>query len=128
MPKKHKNFCRVLIYIEHFLIFIFRVTGFVSISAFASLVSIPKGITSSAIRLKLCVITVGIKRCMSIIKKKKNKHDIILFLAKYILNIMGVLISKTLIDSNTSQNKFDLINNVLKKFYDMNEEIKNSKW
>ena len=128
MPKKHKNFCRVLIYIEHFLIFIFTVTGFVSISAFASLVSIPKWITSSAIRLKLCVINVGIKRRMSIIKKKKNKHDIILFLAKYILNIMGVLISKTLIDSNTSQNKFVLINNVLKKFYDMNEEIKNSKW
>ena len=127
MPKKHKNFCRVLIYIEHFLIFIFTVTGFVSISAFASLVSIPIGITSSAIRLKICVITVGIKRYKSIIKKKQNKYDIILFLAKYKLNIIGILISKALTDSNTSQDKFVLINNVLKEFYDMNEEIKNSK-
>ena len=127
MRKKHKNFCRVLNYIEHFLFFIFTVTGFVSISAFASLVSIPIGITSSAIRLKICVITVGIKRCKSIIKKKKNKNDIILFLAKYILNIMGVLNSKPLVHSNASQDKFVLINNVLKEFCDMNEEIKNSK-
>ena len=127
MSKKPEKFYRVLNYIEHFLFFIFTVTGFASISAFASLVGIPKVITSSAIRLKICVITVGIKRYKSIIKKKQNKYDIILFLAKYKLNIIGILISKALTDSNTSQDKFVLINNVLKEFYDMNEEIKNSK-
>ena len=127
MSKKPKKFYRVLKYIEHFLIFISTVTGFVSISAFASLVGISIGITSSAIRLKICVITVGIKRYKSIIKIKKNKHEIILFLAKYKLNIIGLPISKALTDSNTSQDKFVLINNVLKEFCDMNEEIKNSK-
>ena len=39
---------------------------------------------------------------------------------------MEVLISKALIDSNISHNEFVLINNVLKEFYDVKEEIKNS--
>ena len=47
-------------------------------------------------------------------------------LAKSKLIIIEVLISKALIDSNISRDEFVLINNVLKEFYDMNEEIKNS--
>ena len=37
-----------------------------------------------------------------------------------------VLISKVLIESNTSHDQFVLINIVLEEFYDMKEEIKNS--
>ena len=39
---------------------------------------------------------------------------------------MEVLISKTLVDSNISHDELILVNNVLKEFYDMKEEIKNS--
>ena len=53
MSKKHENVCRVLNYIDHLLIAICTITGCVSISAFASLVGIPIGITSSAIGLKV---------------------------------------------------------------------------
>ena len=70
MSKKHKNVCRILNYIEHSLIIVFRIAGCVSISAFASLVVIPIGITSSAMRLKVCVITAGIKKYKLISKKK----------------------------------------------------------
>ena len=35
---------------------------------------------------------------------------------------MEVLCSKTLIDSNISQDEFILINNVLKEYHDMKEE------
>ena len=52
MSKKHKKVCRILNYIDHSLFVISTITGCVSISAFASLVGIPIGITSSAIRLK----------------------------------------------------------------------------
>ena len=38
------------------------VTGCISISAFASLLGIPIGITSSAIGLKICAIAAGIKK------------------------------------------------------------------
>ena len=44
-------------------------TGCISFSAFASFVGIPVGITSSAIRLKICATTVAIKRYKLIIKK-----------------------------------------------------------
>ena len=96
------------------------------ISAFASLVGIPLGITSSAIGLKLCAITAGIKKYKSIVKKKKKKHDKILSLRKSKLNSIEVLISKSFIDSSINHDEFVWINNVLKQFYDMKEKIKNS--
>ena len=44
------------------------------ISIFASLVGIPIGITISAIGLKICVITTGIKKNKSKIEKKKKQQ------------------------------------------------------
>ena len=72
MSKKHKKVYRVLNYIEHLLISISTISGCVSISAFASLTGISRGITISAIGLKNSVITAGFKRYKSIIKKKKE--------------------------------------------------------
>ena len=60
---------------EHFLILAAIVTGCISISAFASLVGIPIGIMSSAIGLKICAITAGLKTYKPVIKKKKKKND-----------------------------------------------------
>ena len=97
MSKKHKKVCRVLNYIDHLLFVISTITRCVSISAFASLVGIPIGITFS----------------------------IIIKLAESKLNSMEVLISKALIDLHFIHDEFVLINNVLKKFYDMKEENKN---
>ena len=108
------------------LIAISTITGCVSISAFASLVGIPVGIASSTIGLKICVITAGIKKYKSIIKKKRKKHDKIVLLPKSKLNSIEVLISKALIDSNINHEKFVLINNVVKDFYGMKQEMKNS--
>ena len=62
----------ILNHIEHWLIFICTITGCVSISTFASLVGIPLWITSSAIGLKVSVITAGIKNYKSIIRKKRS--------------------------------------------------------
>ena len=51
------------------------VTGCVSIAAFASLVCVPVGITSSVIEIQNSASTAGIKKYIAIIKKKKKKHD-----------------------------------------------------
>ena len=126
MSKKHKKVCTTLNYIEHFLILVSTITGCVSISSFASVVGIPIGITSSAIVLKICAITATIKKYKSIIKKKK-KHDKIILLAKSKLNSIEVLISKALINSVISHDEFVLINNALKEYNEMKEEIKNLK-
>ena len=61
MSKKHKKVCTTLSYIEHCLILGTVITGCISISAFASVVGIPIGITSSGVGLKICTITAGIK-------------------------------------------------------------------
>ena len=91
--KKHKQVCRALNYIDHPLIVIYTITGYVSISSFASLVGIPIWIASSIIGLNICVITAGIKKYLSIIKKKK-KHDKRALLAKSKLVGIEVLIPK----------------------------------
>ena len=58
-------------YIEHLLILISTVTGFVFIPNFASSFGIAIAIKSSAIGLKICAITAGYN---SIIKKKEKHH------------------------------------------------------
>ena len=55
-------------YIENLLTLSSTVTGCVSIFAFAFLFGIPIGITSSTIRLKMCVITAEIEKYKSIIQ------------------------------------------------------------
>ena len=75
LMKAQKKFCKTLNYIEHFLILASTITGCISISAFAYLLGIPIRITSSAIGLKVCAITAGIRKSKSKIKKKKKKHD-----------------------------------------------------
>ena len=70
--------CKYLVYVEHLLILVSAVTVCVSIS---SLVYVPVGITSSAVVLKICAITAGIKKYKTIIKKKKM-HDKIVLLGK----------------------------------------------
>ena len=124
MSKKHKKVCRVLNYIDCSVSIVYTITGSLSISAFASFVGTPIGITIFAIGLKICAITAEIKKNKSIIKKKK-KHDKIVLLAKSKLSTIKVSISKGLIDSNINYDEFVLINNILKEFYDMKEEIKN---
>ena len=115
MSKKHKKVCGTLNYNEHFLILASTSTGCILISAFASLIGIPIGITSLAVGLEICVITAEIKNYKSIIKKKDKKHDKIVLFAKSKLNSIEVLISKALIDSVISHDEFVLINNVLKE-------------
>ena len=57
MSEKYKKACKHLHYVEHLFILDSTVTGCVSVAAFSSLVFVPIGITSSAVVLKLCAIT-----------------------------------------------------------------------
>ena len=57
ISKRYKKVRRVLSYIENLPILVSIITGWISLSTFASLV----GIASSAVELKFCVITAGIK-------------------------------------------------------------------
>ena len=75
MSKKHKRVCLVSSYNTHLLILVSTI-----MPSFASLVCILIYIESSAVGLKISVITGGIRKCKSIIKKKRKRHDKILSL------------------------------------------------
>ena len=62
----------------------------ITIILFSSLVDIQIIIASSAIGLKLCAITAGMKKYKSIIKKKTKKHVEIVLLTKSKLNNIEV--------------------------------------
>ena len=68
VSKKYKNIFMALSYIEQLLILLSTVTVCVSISAFASVAGICMDLDSSAVELKIRVITVKIKKY----KKKGN--------------------------------------------------------
>ena len=55
--------------------------------------------------------------------KKRKKHDKIVLLAKIELNTIEVLISRTLIDSDISQDEVALANNALKQYDEIKKEI-----
>ena len=73
MSEKYKKKCKYVYYAEHLLILVSTNTGYDLISAFASLVHINVGITSSSVGINICAIMAGIKKYKSIIKKKKEE-------------------------------------------------------
>ena len=70
-----KKACKCLNYAGNHLILASTVTGSLSVFLFTSLAAIPVGITSSAIGLKICSITAGIKK-FSQLKRKKRRNMI----------------------------------------------------
>ena len=126
MSENYKNTRKYLYYVENLLILFWTVTGCVSSSAFASLVCVPVGITSSAVGTEICAITAGIRKYKSVIKKKKKKHDKILVLGKDKLKTIKVLISKALIDSYISHDEFIPVNDVFREYYEMKKRCKKS--
>ena len=71
MSKKHKKVCTSLNYIEHVFL-ASTITGCILISAFASLIGIPKAITISVIGFIMCVTAAGVKKYKSIIEKNRD--------------------------------------------------------
>ena len=117
MSEKYKKTCKYSNYVKHLLILVSRVTGCVSISAYASLVCVPVGITGSTVGIKICIITAGIEKYKSTTKKKKKKkHEKIVLLGKYKLNAIEVLISKALIDSYISNEECISVNYLLREY------------
>ena len=84
-----------------------------------------EGIRSSVLGLKICAITAGITKYKLIIKEVRKKHDHIVMLIKTKLNSIEVLIFNALIDSYINHDKFISVNNVLRGYNEMKEEIKN---
>ena len=70
MSEKYKKTTKYLNYVEHLVILASNVSTCLSVSAFASLVCVPVGITVSAVGLKFCSIAIALKKYKWIIKNK----------------------------------------------------------
>ena len=68
---------------------------------------IPIGITSSAVGLKMCAVTAGIRKYESIIKKKRKQHNHIVLLSKAKLNTIEILMYKASINEFVSRVKIE---------------------
>ena len=124
--KSSKRFAHLLNCLECILILGSTINGCISISAFSSLFGTPVGTTGFAIGLKMCAIAAKIKKCKSIISKKKKQHNKMALFAKS-KNSIEVLILKALMNLDISHDEFGSINNVLKEYDRMKEEIKHLK-
>ena len=124
MSEEYKKTCKYLNYVEYLLILASAVNVFVSISAFSPLVCVSVSMTSSVVGIKVCAIIARIKKYKSIVKKMKKKYDKIVQLGKDKLNTIEVLISKAVINSCISHDKFVSVNNIVRE-YEMKKEIKN---
>ena len=123
MSGRNKKISTALNYIGHVLVLVSIIIGCISISGFASLLGLLVGITSSTIGWKVFLITTGIKKYNSTIKKYKMKHSKTVLTAKSKLSSLELLISKTLIDPDISHDEFSLTNNALKENDDIKEKI-----
>ena len=68
-----------------------------------------------------------VKKLLNVTRKKKNKHNKIIMLAKNKLNSIETLMSQALIDLDISHEEFETIVNEKEKYEQMKENIRNTK-
>ena len=92
----------------------------------SSLIYVSVGITISAVGINMYRITAENKKNKLIIKKKRKKYNKVVLLGKDKLNTIEVLISKALIDSHISNEKFVSVSNALRELW--NEKRNKNSW
>ena len=83
--------------------------GTLSIASYATIVGIPEGIAGASLTLIFTVTTGVVKTLLNTTRKKKNKHNKIIALARTKLNIIENLISQALIDFEITHEEFSKI-------------------
>ena len=89
-------------YIDKILIVLNATSCGVCIISSANVVAAPVGIASASFTLIFSLTTGIIKKLLSITRKKKNKHDKILMLAKSKLDSIEILVSQARFDMEIS--------------------------
>ena len=120
-------------YFEHFLVFVSGISGCVLISVFDSVIGVSVDNASFGIGLKFVESLQQLKSNQwsaisksqqSVINNKRKKLCNIVLLAKPKLNTIEVLVSMSLINPYINHDKFALVNNLLREYNKMQEEIK----
>ena len=93
--------------------------------SFTSVLGIPAGIANASFTLIFSLATGIIKKLLKVTRKKKEKQNKVVMLAKSELNSIETLMSQALIDLDISHGKFKTIVNEKEKYEEMKENIRN---
>ena len=111
-------------YLDKIFITLSASFGTLSIASYASVVGIPAGITGASLTLVFTIGTGISKSLLKLTKKRKNKHNKIIVLAKNKLNTIDTLLSSALNDSEISHEEFANIINEENIYEIIKENIK----
>ena len=111
-------------YLDKIFITLSASFGTLSIASYASVVGIPAGITGASLTLVFTIGTGISKSLLKLTKKRKNKHNKIIILAKNKLNTIDTLLSSALNDSEISHEEFANIINEENIYEIIKENIK----
>ena len=101
--------------------------GALSIASHATVIGIPVGIAGASLTLIFTLTTGVVKKLLNITRKKKNKHNKIIALARNRLNIIETLISKALTDFDISNEEFSKIIYDKNNYEQMKDNIRSAK-
>ena len=113
-------------YLDKIFITLSASFGTLSIASYAAVVGIPVGIAGSSLTL---IFTIGMginKSLLKVTKKRKNKHNKIIALAKIQLNMIDTLLSSALNDSKISHEEFTNIINEKNIYENIKENMKDT--
>ena len=113
-------------YLDKILITLSESFGMLSIASYTSVVGIPAGITGASLTLVFTVGTGISKSLLKLTKKRKEKHNKIIVLAKNKLNTIDTLLSNALNNSKISHEGFTNIITEKNIYENIKENIKST--
>ena len=111
-------------YLDKIFIALTASFGTLSIASYASVVDTPAGIAGSSLTLIFTIGTGISKSLLKVTKKRKEKYNKIIALAKNKLNMIDTLLSSALNDSEISHEEFTNIINEANIYENIKENIK----
>ena len=111
-------------YLDKIFITLSASFGTLSIASYASVVGIPAGITGASLTLVFTIGTGISKSLLKLTKKRKKKYNKIIVSAKNKLNMIDILSSSALNDSEISHEEFTNIINEANIYENTKENIK----
>ena len=125
--KKISKYIVVFDYADKLFITLSASFGTLSIASHATIVGIPLGIAGASLTLIFTVTAGVVKKLLNITRKKQEKHNKIIALARNKLNIIETLISQALTDFDISHEEFSKIIYEKNNYDKIRDNIKSAK-
>ena len=125
--KKISKYIVVFDYADKLFITLSASFGTLSIASHATIVGIPLGIAGASLTLIFTVTAGVVKKLLNITRKKQEKHNKIIALARNKLSIIETLISQALTDFDISHEEFSKIIYEKNNYDKIRDNIKSAK-